>query len=152
MDESARKFEIYEYFYLWKDGRRYKIGVIFADKDPDTDEVRIGYSRCNYKEDRLDEKTILNIARGRAFKYNIKTPNFIELNIPYDFNKKLNGFMSRCKRYFKTDKFSPWIEEYILWKESNKKYEEATASAKKYQDDEQNPYKDFVKNVIIEVK
>lgn len=79
-----------------KDRKDQRVGCFLALKD-DEGLVGIGWSLCNHK-DRFDRDRALDIAEGRAYAA-IRRPS----PIPHSMRPHLDDFVSRARKYFKTE-------------------------------------------------
>lgn len=87
--------EIFEYIKRRKHGKTFKVGVILGTTVGDV--IKIGWSKCNFKEHDVFNRTIgVSVARTRIFHEEpVTTP------VPPCIQRQVNLFGGRCIRYFK---------------------------------------------------
>ena len=90
--------EIYEYIRKRKHKKLNKVGVILATLDPNSQMIKIGWSKCNTKaKDVFSTEEGLKLARKRT--------SLIDNNVvPSSFRSPIRQFGARCIRYFKQAK------------------------------------------------
>ena len=92
--------EIYEIVVAKVGGKRQKVGVLYANKsvfpDMGNGEVKIGWSRVSINRgDKFDKNKGLKLAKDRSNAQSFITP-------PRSLSFKVNRFINRCERYYKT--------------------------------------------------
>jgi hypothetical protein len=96
VNENAKKptTEIFEYIRRRKGGKSVKSGVVFGILDNEGT-IRIGWSKCNIKEDKFNPVDGVALAKHRALGAK-KSPA-----VPLCLRNQLRKFGSRAIRYFK---------------------------------------------------
>lgn len=95
MKENQNQTEIFEYIRRRKNGKTFKVGVILGTIIDDV--IKIGWSKCNLKENDVFNPTIgISVAKTRIFNEEpVTTP------VPTCIQRQVNLFGGRCIRYFK---------------------------------------------------
>jgi hypothetical protein len=76
--------------YVRKKGK--KVGVLVATKNPETNTITVGWSKC-CKRDTFNREFGLKIAFGRA-------KNGSDVNLPRDMQEPMERFKQRLSRYY----------------------------------------------------
>lgn len=83
-----------------KNSKNQPVGVLLAAADPNTDEVYIGWSKCNTGKERFDHKRGVDIALGRSLSMQGRDYH-LNLALPNPIDEHYPDFVDRCHKYFK---------------------------------------------------
>ena len=89
---------IHEYIRKRKNGHTHKVGVILGTLVNIGGDavIKIGWSKCNIKEDTFNSERGIELAKGRVYN---ETPTITPT--PDSIRKQVRQFGARCVRYFK---------------------------------------------------
>lgn len=88
---------------------REKKGVLIAvNHSFDKNRIVIGYSLCNTKHDKFNRNAAIEIAYGRALRWD-KSLKYSFLNVPHSIREDFVLFVLRAKKYFKDKSLPEWI-------------------------------------------